>query len=259
LAADYQLQNVFTSSVGTIGPLAVVGNPNDVTFTDDVDVDGNNQIVASIGENFENIADTGAGLQAQTAGFLSSDNYSVVLLADFNLAPDLAATKVFDFKNLSADPGLYINDLTGLLYFQGATDSNGITPATGGSPILTGNYAQIVLTRDSSTGLVSVYENGSPAFQFNDTGDLATLGDATNTGNAYLTVFKDDATGVGDSALDETSVGDVARLRLYDGVLTPAEVANLDTTVPEPVSGGLMLLGSAFLLRRSRREKLNPD
>lgn len=247
LEADYQVQNTYASSVGTIGPLAVVGEPYDVSFTNDVDVDGNTQTVLSTEINGEDTPDDGGGVQAQTAGYIAPDDYSVVLLADFNLQPDLLATKVFDFKNLSSDDGLHINDATGLLYFNGATG------ATGGTPAVSGSYTQIVLTRDSSTDEVSVYENGSLAFDFDDSSDLAVLGDSVSpSSNAYLTVFKDDDAGVGSGVVDETSVGDIARLRLYNGVLTADQVAGLDTVVPEPLSLSGMLFGAGLLLRRRR-------
>jgi Concanavalin A-like lectin/glucanases superfamily len=247
LAADYQVQNTYASSVGTIGPLAVVGESYDVSFTNNVDVDGNTQTVLTTEINGEGTPDVGGGVQAQTAGFIASDNYSIVLLADFSLQPDLLATKVFDFQNLSSDDGLYINDATGLLYF------NGVTGATGGTPAVSGTYTQIVLTRDSATGEVSVYQDGSPAFAFDDSSDEAVLADSVSpSSNAYLTVFKDDGTGVGSSLLDETTVGDIARLRLYDGVLTPDQVAALDTVVPEPLSLSSMVLGAGLLLRRRR-------
>jgi hypothetical protein len=247
LAADYQVQNTYASSVGTIGPLTVVGSADDVSFTNNVDVDGNTQTVLTTKINGDNTPDDGGGVQAQTAGFIASDDYSVVLLADFNLQPDLVATKVFDFQNLSSDDGLYINDATGLLYF------NGVAGATGGTPAVSGTYTQIVLTRDSATDEVSVYQDGSLAFDFDDTSDLAVLGDSVSpSSNAYLTVFKDDDTGIGSGVVDETSVGDIARLRLYDGVLTAGQVAALDTVVPEPLSLGSLLLGAGLLLRRRR-------
>jgi hypothetical protein len=249
LVADYQVQDTYASSVGSIGPLTIVGASNDVSFDDNQTVDGHVQTIVHLNTNGAAAADGGAGLQAQTNGFLSADNYSVVMLADFNISSDLVATKIFDFKNLSSDDGLYINDTTGLL------DFNGVATAIGGTPAVTGTYAQIVLTRDSSTDLVTVYENGTEAFQFTDSSGLAILGDATSPSpNAFLTIFKDDAVGLGlPTVTDETSVGDLARLRLYDGPLTSEEVANLDTVVPEPVSGALMLLGSGLMMRRSRR------
>jgi hypothetical protein len=247
LVADYQLQDTYASSVGTIGPLAVVGNAADISFDDGQNVDGNTQTVVQLQTNYADPDDGGAGLQAQVEGYLDPTNYSVVMLGEFNVDPDLVATKVFDFKNLSADDGLYINDTTGFLYF------NGVATAVGATPVLTGAYAQIVLTRDSSDDEVTVYVNGSESFDFTDTSGLAILGDTTNPSpNAYLTVYKDDATGIGGQTVNETSVGDLARLRLYDGVLTPTEVANLPTTIPEPVSAASMLLGGILLLRRSR-------
>jgi hypothetical protein len=247
LAADYQVQNTYASSVGIIGPLTVVGSADDASFTNNVDVDGNTQTVLTTKINGDGTPDDGGGVQAQTAGFIASDDYSVVLLADFNLQPDLVATKVFDFQNLSSDDGLYINDATGLLYF------NGVAGATGGTPAVSGTYTQIVLTRDSATDEVSVYQDGSLAFDFDDTSDMAVLGDSVSpSSNAYLTVFKDDDTGIGSGVTDETSVGDIARLRLYDGVLTAGQVAALDTVVPEPLSLGSLLLGAGLILRRRR-------
>jgi len=237
LVADYQLQSTYASSVGTIGPLSPVGDTADLSFTSGVNVNGQTQTVLSVNVD-ETTNDAGAGVQAQTNGFLSASNYSVVLTADFNLDSDLLATKVFDFQNLSSDSGLYINDTTGLLDFY---DSGGTTIATGPAAATTGTYTQIVLTRNGATNEVTVYENGTLDFQFDDSTGLAILGDATPTGNAYLTVFKDDGTGFGAGLLDETSVGDIANLSLYDGV------------VPEPVSGSLMLMSGMLLLRRSRR------
>jgi hypothetical protein len=60
---------------------------------------------------------------------------------------------------------------------------------------------------------------------------------------------------VGGSMLTEGTQGNIARLRLYDGVLSAAAVMDLDTTVPEPSAyllcavGGLILL--VFLRKRS--------
>jgi hypothetical protein len=253
LVADYQLQSTFASSVGSIGALAVVGTPGDVTFNTDQNVDGNVQTVAHLDIDGSGTltGDTGAGLQAQTNGFLSADNYSVVLLADFDISTDLIATKIFDFKNLSSDDGLYVNETSGLL------DFNGEATAIGGTPAVSGTYTQIVLTRDSSDDLVTVYEDGTEAFHFTDSSGLAILGDSTSpSANAFLTVFKDDAVGLGIPVItDETSVGDIARLRLYDGALTPEEVASLDTTVPEPVTGMLMLAGVTMILGRRRETR----
>lgn len=257
--ADYQLQDNYNSSVGTIGPLTVVGNASDATFTNGVTVDGHTQDVLTIATGSLAVGtDIGAGVQSQTKGFLTSPaNYSVVLLADFGLSTDIAATKVMDFKNLSTDDGLYINDATGELEFNQVSNqplnvpliTTGVAP-----PVVADTYTQIVLTRDSSTNLVSIYQNGDLDFTVTDSDGLAILGDvsgATNP-NADLTVFKDDGTGLGGTLVNETTIGDIAGLRLYDGVLTADQVAELDTVVPEPVCGMtlMLVLGTAVVRRR---------
>jgi len=58
--------------------------------------------------------------------------------------------------------------------------------------------------------------------------------------------------------VDESSEGDIARLRIYDGVLSDDQVIALDTVIPEPappallVLGGLLLLGYGRAIRRRR-------
>jgi hypothetical protein len=245
LAADYRVQNTLNSSVGTIGPLTIVDTAADVSFVSATVLGQTQQVL-----NFANVG-SDHGVQAQTNGFLSATTYSIVMLASFNFTlGDSVATKIFDFKNLSSDAGLYVNDLTGLLSF------NGITPLPiGGTPVVTGNYTQIVLTRDGATGLTTVYQNGMIAFSFTDTNGDAVLGDATATGNAFLTVFDDDNANIV-GVTNESTQGNLARLRLYDGVLTAQEVAALDTVVvPEPATWMLSAIGLGLiglLVRRTR-------
>ncbi len=161
LEADYQVQNVFTSSVGSIGPLTVVGPAGGVAFKDDT-VNGNPQKVLNIQSNNTTAPFVQSGVQTQTNPFLSASNYSVVLLANFNLSTaDVVATKIFDFKNLSSDAGLYVNAANGTLAF---IDGSNMIQGTGGAALSSLTYAQIVLTRDSSNNLTSVYLNGTLAF-----------------------------------------------------------------------------------------------
>jgi hypothetical protein len=59
-----------------------------------------------------------SGVRTQTNPFVDSSNYSIVLLANFNLGQTaIVATKIFDFKNLSGDAGLYVQSNTGTLAF----------------------------------------------------------------------------------------------------------------------------------------------
>jgi hypothetical protein len=245
LEADYQVQDTFNSSVGSIGPLTIVGPTAGVAFTSDT-VNGNPQRVLNIQASNSMPPFDESGVQTQTNPFLSASNYSIVLLANFNLnTADVVATKVFDFKNLSSDAGLYVNAATGTLAF---IDGSGVLQGTGGAALSSLTYAQIVLTRDSSTNLTSVYLNGTLAFSFTDNVGLAVLGDSSASGNSFLTLFKDDGMGLGGSMLTESTQGNIARLRLYDGVLSANDVMNLDTTVPEPSTYLLCAVGAIALL-----------
>ena len=59
--------------------------------------------------------------------------------------------------------------------------------------------------------------------------------------------------GLGGSILTESTQGNIARLRLYDGVLSAADVMDLDTTVPEPSTYLLCAVGGLALLALRRR------
>src|SRR5207302_4862194 len=110
---------------------------------------------------------------------------------------------------------------------------------------------EVALTRNSSTGNVIGYVNGVPRLSFTDTNALA----VTNAPGNELIFFVDDfATGQ-----NEASGGTLNYLRIYNGALTPAQVAALyaagaPAAIPEPgataAMGGVAALG--FFVRRRR-------
>jgi hypothetical protein len=247
--ADYQFQMSLASTGGTLGPLTEEsgGYYSYSTAT----VNGQSQDVLVVDAGYTGTGApptyTGGGVQTPANPFTNGGVYSIVLQASFALNPaNVVATKVFDFANLSSDAGLYINDTTGSLQFIDGSS----TPVAGGTSVddePTGTYFQLALTR-TAAGVLTCYVNGTQEFQFTDSTNLAAFG----SGDA-LTVFKDDGMGVGGPAMvEEGTFGDLARLTLFNSVLTPAQLDLL----PEPSTwallgfGGMALLG--VTLHRSR-------
>jgi hypothetical protein len=237
LQGDYQFQNSLAPSLGAMGSLNYLGGTT--AYINDV-VDGQNRLVLSV--------PTGGGPQAVLDGFVSSTNYSMVLLASLNVNVAVA-TKLLDFKNLTSDSGVYVNG--GFLDFFDASGATLIPPGAGVA--VTNGYEQIVLTRDGITDLTTAYVNGLQAFSFVDSSGLAII-TSTNSPGSLLSFFKDDSAGLG---IPEDSSGNIARLRLYDGALTGEEVGLLDriTPVPEPGSLAMLFIGSGLLGARFLRAR----
>ena len=104
--------------------------------------------------------------------------------------------------------------MNGTLYFYPLASGPSAT-------IAASNYVQVVLTRDASSNVVG-YVNGVQQFSFVDTQNYATLAGEPE----MLRFFKDDST--------EDAPGAIARIRLYDKVMPPTQVASLDR-----LSGGI--------------------
>jgi len=230
LNADYQFQNTLTSSVAGAPALTNAGLGLNA-FANET-VDGNSRTVLTFPQ------DNGLAL-APTTGVTASNTYTIVLLA--RLATVTGYRRYADFKNGISDTGLY--NLDGQLNFYNL--------ATGpGAPITANSYRQVVLTRDGVTGTIVGYVDGVQQINFIDGGGEGIIS-AANT----LRFFIDD-TAVG----GEASAGAVARIRVFDNVLTPAEVAALDraagpvgaaatipTLSPSALLALVMLLGVAAL------------
>lgn len=161
-------------------------------------------------------------------------NYSIYMDFEFN---DLSGyKKIVDFKNLASDNGLY-NLSSDLNYYNFSFGADGAFTA--------GSFAQVVLTRDSASGLVTGYVNGLEQIQFTDTTSDAVF----NAANNVINFFQDDNVTGG----RESTSGAVSEIRIYDGALTASQVAAL-TAAPEPMS--LVLTGAGLLLCIARGRKL---
>jgi hypothetical protein len=191
LKADYQFQNTRASSVGS-STLTDAGTGN--TFQTDT-VDGNSRPVLRFGFN------QGVAL-APTTGVIPSNSYTIVML--FRLDSVSGFVRLVDFKNRASDNGLYIQN--GRL--ENCTTCTNISAST---------YVQVVYTR-TAAGTFTAYVNGVQQGQGPDTN-----GDLVIDGNNRLGFFQDDLAAGG-----EASAGNVARIRLYDAPMTPAQVAALD-------------------------------
>lgn len=194
--ADYQFQLNLASSVGAPPNLQNIGAGN--TYVGET-VDACGQLVLQFPLH------NGVRLQP-TTGVIPTNIYTIVML--FRLDQTNSYRRLIDFKAGTTGNGLYVYN--GQLYFYPFV--------AGPAPrIPAGPYAQVVLTRDSSSNVVG-YVNGQQQFSFVDSG-----GDGVLSGANDLRFFKD-YTGVNESA------GAVARIRLYAAAMTPAQVALLDRT-----------------------------
>jgi hypothetical protein len=192
LVADYQFHNNYASSVPGAADLAPISSVSFTTAT----INGQVTDVAAFTQR--------SGVSMVAPGNLSAGYSLIVQVA---LDQTSGYRKYVDYSDLVNDSGLYV--LNGQLDFYPV--------AAGPAPTITpSNFAQIALTRDGS-GVVTGYVDGVQQLAFTDASSYALP--ATNA----ITFFVDDAHTAG----NESSAGRVARIRLYSGVLTAAEIATL--------------------------------
>jgi len=205
LVADYQFNETLASSIEGAPSLSALGKWNPfITET----VDGQSITVF----NFGAAGDPGTGLQLSTAGLIPTDDYSVVVLFNFDLVAGWR--KILDSNNRLTEAGLY--DLDSKLVYFGKKDT--IVETT--EPVIGADqWVQVVFTRDATTNEVVVYVDGVEKIRSVDEEGSNKL-----VPNDVLHIFRDDHTTETED-YHENSGGAVARLRLYDGALTAAEVA----------------------------------
>jgi Concanavalin A-like lectin/glucanases superfamily len=173
------------------------------------------------------------GLELPVGAVIPVDSYTIAVRFRFDVLDGFR--RIIAVKDATLNGGLY--NFNGQLNFYPAATGSGNPP-----PFAPGAYAQAIVTRDAATEEVVGYVNGHKEISFIDGNDDATVGPA-----GVLRFFKDD-----DSVGGEESAGAVARIRLWDGPLTTAQVAALDVAdlpVPElgeevnvgPVSGTVLV------------------
>ena len=193
-------------------------------------------------------APTNQGLSLSNA--INPTNYSIEMTYNFAAGADLSSwRKILDFKNRTADAGVYGFNAN-LQFFPVVT-----APVTA---IQAGVPAHLLLTRNGGTNEVNAFINGALQFTFNDAGGLATF---TGPGN-IIHFLTDDFAVTGESA-----PGFIDWIRIYDQPITVAQAAVRfqlgdnplitppTTSVPEPSTVVLLaagLLGVGVITRRRR-------
>ena len=167
---------------------------------------------------------------------LTPKNYSIEF--SFNLNSTAGFTKLIDFHNPAADPGLYQQN--GRL---------GFTPYAKAevTELLPGINAHVVLTRDGTTNLVTAYVNGIERFSFADD-EFHAVPSGLNNGLSFFFNQSSDPHYPG---------GTLNYLRVFNGALTGSEVnalfaAGPPDAIPEPSSVILITLGTLGVLATHR-------
>ena len=197
LRADYKFKGNRNSAVAGAPALSNVG-PGANTFATE-NVDGVNRTVLQFPQ--------GNGVQLRNAtSVIPADRYTIAIKMRFDDTSGYRRIINFVLPPATADRGLY--DLAGDLTLSPVGFGSG-------SPIDPDEWVNVVLTR-SAAGRIQGYVDGVPEFDVTQPGH-AKIGSAD-----ILRFFRDNAD-------RQESSGAVARIRLWDRTMTPAQVAALGT------------------------------
>jgi hypothetical protein len=172
-----------------------------------------------------------AGLELDTTGLVVPTDYSVDMVFLFTQL-DGSWRRIIDVENRQSDSGFYVDP----------TNNLAVYPVSGSTAPWTNDvYHHMVLTNDGSS--VNGYIDG--VSQFTAATNLMNINNVNNPGD-LMNFFLDNIAGGGQG---EFSDGRVALIRLWNGVLTPAEAQDLASHpfIPEPSSVALLLLCAACL------------
>lgn len=199
LKADYLLEGNHSSSCGSAPSLVDVGPGSNAFGTESVDGSPNGVLTFPAGN----------GVRLNTAGLIPQNRYTVIMqfrLADAGSVSDrYRRLLAFDGPDPPvSDSGFYVN-IGSLDFYVKPSDNLEPTPTVGAN-----QFVNVAITRDAA-GVVNVYNNGALRFSYGDGGsNIGFL-----AGNS-LEFFRDN--------LGEESAGAVARIRVYDDALSPAEI-----------------------------------
>lgn len=199
LKADYQLEGNHSSSCGSAPSLVDVGPGSNAFGTESVD-GSSNGVLTFPADN---------GLRLNTAGLIPQNRYTVIMqfrVADLNGGGNgYVRLLAFDGPDPPvSDSGFYVTSGS-LDFYVKPVDNSEPTPT-----VAANQFVNVAITR-SAAGLVSVYNNGALRISYDDSAS----GIGLLAGNS-LEFFKDN--------LGEESAGAVARIRIYDDALSPAEI-----------------------------------
>ena len=238
LVGSYGFDNSLTSSQPGGPTLSLIGAPGKSGFGTDT-VFGQQRTVLNFGGS--TVGSEQGGLVLDTLGLLTPNSYSVALTFKFN-ERNGRWRRIMDVSGRQKDDGFYVDPGNNLAVFP-----------TAGSNVnfMSGAYRNVVLTVDGSK--VSGFIDGGSSF----TASTNVMNLAGGPGS--LTFFADNIVGGGGG---EWSSGSIAALRVYDGVLGAAEIAELNKipfvagAVPEPATWAMMIAGFGLVggaIRRNRR------
>jgi len=193
-----------------------------------------------------------AGFVVNTTGLLTPNNYSVEIVFEFT-EENNSWRRIMDTQNRQSDNGFYVEPSDRLQVYNSVTGTT-IFP--------TNVFQHVVLTNFFNGGGQSVtgYLNGILEM-VSDTDQLNL--DNVNNPDRLLHFFVDNNAG---PAQTEFADGRIAMLRLWEGVLTPAQVAAQsrnpfvsggggNVTAPEPGTLVLLLPGMVGIFAVARRKR----
>ena len=151
-----------------------------------------------------------------SSGVIPPNEYSIELV--FRLDNVGSLRKVIDFAELASDSGLYLDD--GFAIFVDAASQS--TVVGNGPAAEAGINIHVVMTRDASSGTVTVFVDGEERLQFVDAAAEATFA------TAVANFFRDD-----DATQSDATAGFAHLLRIYDSALSTAQVRFLSRSLSD--------------------------